>query len=262
VTGFGQASAPAETATIQILVGDPNAAGFAIATDIGAAPVQVDPVPPTAPANTEQGATTVVEGSVSSEDMAPLPPQTVEPLTEADLAPIIQALTTSGVPAEQIQTTLPPAMAGPFIDPLTAGAARIDVTLSSPTVDGISALLTAVSNAAIANNLGIFAVGVGYDVADCQTLREQAQRAAIDNAAAQAQSLASLLGVTLGEIVFASEFSYSPTASTTGACAATTDPSRSAVGGPQIILPPFDPSQPAEAEVYSTLYLVYAIQSQ
>ena len=171
VTGFGEASAPADTATVEVVIGAPNFG------------------PPQAPS---PGAT---PGAQEREAVAPA----------------VDALVDAGIPEDAIEVIV-----GPFLNnvPTYGGPAqallRFDV--SDPSAERISELINAATVGAADERLTINGVGVRYEVADCAALERQAREAAIADARTEAETLASLLGVTPGALLAVDDVSYDPTA--------------------------------------------------
>lgn len=237
VTGYGQATAPAETARLQFLVvAGPNAASAAgMAGDTAAA-------------------TPSAEGGASP----PLPAAEPHRLTVEALSPVVQAIAAAGVPAANIQVVVSPAFANPGSGAVGGDAGRIDLHIDGPTLEAVNGIVTATGDATRASGLVLAGVGVGYDVADCRALRRQAQAQAVADANAQAQDLADLLGVPLGKVIEASEFSYSPGPPSAGGCAPAEAGAGGGGSGVGLTLVPFDPTAPAVAQVTSQLSVTYA----
>jgi uncharacterized protein YggE len=126
----------------------------------------------------------------------------VEPITEADVQPIIDALTGAGVAADDIEF-----LGQTYYDPYSASA-----TLRA-TVNNIDIVDSAVQAGTDAGNaIGDISVNpsVTYTLQDCDALEVAALDAAVTDARERGQKLATALDVTLGEIVGASDYSYSP----------------------------------------------------
>jgi uncharacterized protein YggE len=168
VLGSGEASAPAESGTLQLIL---------------------RAVPP--------------QGDQSSDVAAPAPgPGGQSPaLTDDQVQPVVDALTAAGVSNRSIKVLISPSFGGPF----GPGAAQVLITLSQDKLKLASDLVTAGSEAAGQNGLNLESVGAGFEVADCDTLIREARQAAATDARARAEALAEVMKLTLGEILLVSE---------------------------------------------------------
>lgn len=127
----------------------------------------------------------------------------VTQITEADLQPVIDAITGAGVPRADIE----------FI-----GQAYYDMYYASATlranvgnVDNVDAVVQAAqAGAANLGDIYLSSTNVSYTVSDCATLEKAAMDAAVSDANERAASFAASLGVGLGGIVGASHYSYAP----------------------------------------------------
>ena len=220
VTAVGEASAPAESATMQAIVRDID--GFS-------------------------GGKPSSEGEPAPPPPAPgLPPA----LTEEQVQPIVDAVVAAGVPAESVEVFVNPQFGGP----LGAGGAEVRVELDQTQLELAGDVATAMTEATTQAGLIIENLGAAYAVADCEPLVREAQRAAADDARARAERMAEVLGLQLGEIILASEGSeYGP-----GGVGCATSPFAE-LSGKGSYLPAFDPTGEAEVEVYATLNLAYGI---
>lgn len=258
VNGLGQSAAPAETAELQFLL---SAGGY-------------DPFGLPVPASEENPPSEEVEGEAEASPAVGTPsadnpdPAGVEPeqgparVTEEALEPVVDALLGEGLAEEQIVLVVSPALTS-FFGPGGPGGARIDVTIEDPALEVVNDLVNLVGDVSDENDLLIQQVGVLYDVADCTDLEREARDEAIADARGQAEQLAELLGVSLGEMLQASENSFLfPRFSTQeGGCAP--NPDQGFYGpGAGITFPPLDPLQPAEAKAYSTVTMIFAIEGQ
>lgn len=232
--GFGEASAPASSASLQFLIG-PNEFGM-----MGGMPPDM-----------------VIEGTPGAEGM-PSGMEMFGPpsLTAEQLGPIVDALVAAGATEDAIEVTVPD-VSSAFYGPGGPQTGEIRVNVDQPDAQGLSDLVTAGRDAATNSGLSVFHVGVRYDVADCAALVQQAREAAVADAQERAEGLAQAVGASLGDLVQASEFPYfGPTGS--GSCGAEGSPEQ--IYGPYGpgTDPPFDPSAAAEAEVYVQVSLTYA----
>jgi hypothetical protein len=233
--GFGRATAPADTARIQFVVGKSG--------DIYPMPLQVEPK-------------VVPEGNVEGEAVTPTPPEIYPylsptpsaPIAEADLQPLVDAIKAQGVSDSDIQVTVYPSS---YNGPYGSLTARVTVTLRDPKRTGD---LIDAGNQAVAESgtLYIQNVGVIYNVNNCDTLLKEARKAAVEDARDNGAGLAEALGVGLGDIQGASEYSY--------------DPYGYSACQPQSQLPyyqyegsSFDPAQPAEVQIVSNVTISFAM---
>ena len=139
-------------------------------------------------------------------------------------------------------------------------SARLDFEIAQPEPDALNELIAAASDAAAANGMVIEVAGVLYNPADCAVVEQEATEAAIADARAQADRLAGLLGVTLGEVVGVSSDPYFSIGLEEGGCSGQRSSFYdSGYGGLGITVPVFDPSNPAAVEVYTLLTISYEI---
>lgn len=254
VNGVGEASAAAETATIQFLIGS---GGF----DMGMAMIEAGGMTRTevvgAPAVAADG--TPEAGGPGEPSPAIAGPMGPPQLTEAQLEPVVQAIVDAGVDAEDVSVNVGPSVSG-FAGPGGPGTGLVEVTLDQPAAEAVEEIVTAGSEAAADNGFFVQQLGVGYDVADCAPLEREAQQAAIADGREKAAQLAESLGVTLGDLIQASDYSNfgPPFAADDGGCPVS--PEFGYYGpGSAFNTPPFDPEAPAEAEAYAQVNLVFAI---
>ena len=232
VQGFGSATADATSAQLQLfVVGGQGYYPKGVVLETGVE---------------EPGSTPIVT--------PPLPsPSQPQPLTEEDLAPIIAAIKAQGIAEGDIEVNMNP---GGYYDPYSPGRASITVTISNPR-DRVQPIVDAARDAASASGtLYLESVNVFFSVSPetCTTLERESMQAAVEDAGDRAQLLAQVLGVGIGNVVFASHYSYSPFGPSP--C----DPA--AIGYPKGDYSgyPYDPSQPAEVTLISNVNITYAIQ--
>ncbi|HVL23647.1 MAG TPA: SIMPL domain-containing protein [Thermomicrobiales bacterium] len=155
VIGMGGASAPADTAIIQLTLSSSNFGG----------------------------------------------PPAVRPAEELrqDVAPIVQAIVETGIPEDQIEVIV-----GPYVSAYAAyygpAVAVLRVTVDTPTIATLSDLVDAAATAADAARLVLGGVGGVYGLSDCSTVTRDAREAAIADARSKADTMADLLGVSLGDV--------------------------------------------------------------
>jgi uncharacterized protein YggE len=231
-TGTGIASEPAQSATLQFLVTSSQYFGMS-----GPMMETIEAVPGTPGPAPETG----------------MGPSGTPRLSEDQLDPIVEALVDSGVLREATSITVPAATA--FIGPGGPDAGEITVVVDRPDASQLTELVSTVRDVATGTGLEIMHIGAMYEAADCATLVQQARDAAIADARARAEGLATSLGVTLGELVQASENPYyGPPDS--GSCAPEGMESAFGPYGPGTY-PAFD-ARSIEATVSIQLSLTYA----
>ena len=248
VQGYGRATATADTARVDFTV---SKSGVIYPQPL---PGETKPLP-SEPGVIQEGGT--AEGGTASApapDITPVPPIYVtpippEPITEADLQPLIDAIKAQGVSDADIEVTIyPSSYYGPYGSP----TALVTVTLHD--VSKVGSLIDAANQAVAASGtLYIQNTGVTYSVSDCDTLLKEARKAAVEDARNNGAGLAEALGVGLGEIQGATEYSYDPYGYS--GC-------QSQSGGPVYdkYMPPFDPAQPAEVQIVSQVTISFAMQ--
>lgn len=229
VIGYGEASAPAEMATLQLLVtrGD----------YYGGPPIQPRP------------------GDIPGEE------------EKREVAPIVQALVAKGVAESAITLVVSPVLGSSSYGPGGPAVARIDVAVENPDLAGLTDLVRTASIAAAEESLVLGQVGAEYDVADCAAIDRAAREAAIIDARARAEVQADLLGVTLGDVTASSDvppstglaLNYFGFPVSMNNC---TPPAPSVVvAGPGlgVTVATFDPTAEVEVEVYAQINLTFAI---
>lgn len=174
VTGQGRASAPAETATIAIMV---SSGDYYMMEEV-----------------MEYG-----------EEEAPV--ATPEVSAEESIAPVIDALVAAGIPEGEIQVVVDPSTtySGPWGAPMVQ---TVRFTINDPTTDRISELLDTAADAASDAGLFVNMTTALYGVADCDTLYREARAAAIADGRARAALQAELLEVELGDLVASRDDMY------------------------------------------------------
>lgn len=256
VTGAGRATAAAETATIQILVSSSEAfygAPF---------PAEVVPSEAVGPDDATPEAGEAGMGMETSAEEVMMQPGAMSPpsLTDEDLQPLVQAMLDAGVEEDDIQIVTGPAASGIY-GPGGPGMGFVEAEVAQPTREQVGEIVTAVNQAATDSGLLVQQLGVGYDVADCEPIEREAFQAAIEDARSQAEQLAELVEVTLGDLVQVSSFPfYGPEfpKEDEGGCPASPEAAIMGPGG-TITTPPFDPTAEAEAAVYAQVNMVFAI---
>ncbi|TVQ16802.1 MAG: SIMPL domain-containing protein [Leptolyngbya sp. DLM2.Bin15] len=123
---------------------------------------------------------------------AALPPP-AEPLTEAALRPITNAIIATGVPATAIDVDL--SGGGGLYG--STNTASVIVTLRNPSQTQVRNLVTAVNDASIGTDIYNQGVFVNYSVDNCASLLEDVYISAIQDARSRATTMASALGVEI-----------------------------------------------------------------
>lgn len=226
VIGYGEASAPAESATLHLIVGSDSYGG---------------------------------------------PPQPLQPgatpgaRERASVEPVVQSLVDAGVAEDNIDVIVRPYVSdaygfgGPAV-------ALIRLAVDNPEPQHISTLVDAASVGAAEERLLVSRVTVSYDVADCESLRNDARQAAIEDGRQRAETQAGLLDVELGEVRASRDIpaQLAPVAGRYGAYPMSNrcgpfDTSRVPFG--PLDLPPFDPTAEAIVIVTAQVELTFEMET-
>jgi len=236
VQGYGRATAPADAAKVQFWV--------ASASTGGPYPYAEPAAPEVMPSG--QGATP----GEAEPLVIPPTPTALPGLTEADLAPLIDAIKAQGVSDADIEVVIYPA--GGYYGSYGPGTARVTITLDNP-ADRVGPLVDAGTQAVNqSGTLTLQNVTVSYTVSDCSALLGEARRAAVDDGRDNGEGLADALGVSLGQIVAASEYVYSPIGPSP--CEPAFDTYPYGYEGTA-----YDPAMPAEVQIVSNVALTFAM---
>ena len=223
VTGSGGASAPAEQATIQLLIVRPApfSRGFAAGTP------------------------------VASDETGP-----------GSILPVIDAIRGQGVEEQAIRVVSSPSLISVCTNSAQCSAVLIEVEIERPSLAGLNAVVNAAGEAAGQQSLTVQDVGVGFRVADCRPLRDQARLAAAVDGQARAEAQAAALGVTLGLLVVSSETAPPEPADAAGCTAArgTNGDAWWTPGSVGLTVPSFDPQAEPRVEVDLHVTLAFAIE--
>lgn len=131
-------------------------------------------------------------------------PEEVDPITEADLQPVIDAIVATGVSRSDIEF-----VGQNYFDPYYASAS-LRVTVGN--IDDVEGVVDAARGAASdLDNINLDNSNVSYTVSDCSALQTAALQTAIEDAGDNGALFADALGVGLGDIIGAANFSYFPT---------------------------------------------------
>jgi uncharacterized protein YggE len=196
VQGYGSATAPADAAKVQFSV--------SLASFGGPYPYYTEPAVPEVKPSDSGASPGEAEPLV-----IPLTPTALPELTDADLAPLIDAIKAQGVSDADIEVVIYPA--GGYYSPYGPdGSARVTVTLDNP-ADRVGPLVNAGTQAVNeSGTLSLQNTSVLYMVDDCSVLLREARRAAVEDGRDSGEGLAEALGVSLGDLLAASEYAYSP----------------------------------------------------
>jgi hypothetical protein len=241
VAGTGAATAPAETARIQLSIttfSDPSMSS-------------VPPMP------VEHSGST--PGAMSEAAVMPAAPPATE-LTEEDLTPVVEAIVAAGAPEDAITIHTGPTVSG-YYGPGSPGYALIEVLVLDPTLEQVNEIVEAANDVAT-GGLAIQQVGVEYNVADCAPLFDAARQAAFDDARTRAEALSQHIGASVGAPVQVSDFgsSQAPVGGGTG-CPPTPELGMGMYGPvPVFNTPPFNGLAPAEVRVLVQLSVTYEFE--
>jgi uncharacterized protein YggE len=172
--------------------------------------------------------------------------QEVAPITEADLQPVIDAIVGAGVARDQVQF-----VGQPYFDKFYSSA-TLRATVAN--VDSVDAVVRATSSAAAGlggAGISLSGTNVSYTVNDCTALEEAAMTAAVEDAQERAQVFGRSLGVGIGGVTGASNYSYlggTP-------CDPGFYPGPYPLGGVT-----YAEGQPREVQVIANISVTYAIQ--
>jgi uncharacterized protein YggE len=226
VVGYGVAASPAERAVIQVLV------------------VRDSPFGDDAQPTSTTGTTTPSTGR-----------------DRTSLTPLVDSLMAIGVDEEDVYVLTSPSLISVCNNYSRCSSARIDVTVDKPTLERINAIVNAIGTEAAQAGMTVQDVGVGYSVADCNTLTRNARQLATSDAQKRATEQAEVLQVNLGKLLVSSELAPTIPRDVTGCTIPQTAFGDSwwTAGSSGLTVPPFNPTAPAEATVTVQVLLAYAI---
>lgn len=171
-------------------------------------------------------------------------PQVVQ-VQPSDLKNVVDAMAATGVPVENVKA---------YPDLSSPGAMRVRLLLDQPTQARLEQIIGAANTAVTkGNRYTTSGAVVGYTIQDCQTIENQARRAAMTDAQARAEALAAVSGAEIGRISSLSESvtwgnSYSST------CPNSSDPT---AYSDIYSLPVYDPAVPPVVRVVYSLNVGY-----
>lgn len=225
VIGYGQASGPADTATLELIV---SSMDFSM-------PMSMMPQPGATP------------GAAEREQVAPL----------------VDALIASGLGEEDIEVIVPPYLGNVFAPMGGPTVALIQVSVQDPSTDRITQIIDMASSVANEQQLMVGAVNVTFTVEDCTDLKTEAREAAFDDAVVNAGIQGGVTGVSPGDVLASRDAPYSAGYSPFGGISADgscTTVFRSDVGGPAGP-ETFAPGDPTDVIVYATTEVTFEISA-
>jgi len=117
---------------------------------------------------------------------------------EDALTPIVNALIEGGIEADAILISVG---SGSMYGMFGVGVSIVGAGLNVEQIGNLATISELVSAAALEADLAIDQFGVAYSTADCQGVSDAAYQTAADDARLQAEALARVLGIELGQIV-------------------------------------------------------------
>lgn len=166
----------------------------------------------------------------------------------SDLKTVTDAVVAAGVPASDVKA---------YPDPSSPGSMRVRLLLAQPTQARVAQLVEAANTAATkGNRFTASGATAGYTISDCQSIENQARRAAMVDAQARATALAEVAGTQVGPVNSLSESvtwgnSYSST------CPISSDPT---TYSDVYSVPMYDPSMPPVVKVIYSLNVTYGMR--
>jgi len=186
VQGFGSAAITADSAILEFYFGGKG----------GVEPAQRDSSTPDSSGSSSAG------GGTSAEPAPQLAVQ-AQQITKADLKPVVDAIVAAGVPAADVEIIITPY----YGDPTYVGSATVRATVKN--IGSVQAVVTAATTASIPANISFSGTNVSYTVSDCAALERSAMEAAVKDARERGTNFAGVLGVGLGAVAGASNYSSS-----------------------------------------------------
>jgi len=187
VQGFGSASITADSAILEFYFGGKG----------GVEPAQRDSSEPGSSGSSSAG------GGTSAEPAPQLAVQ-AQQITEAALKPVVDAIVAAGVPAADVEVIITPY----YGDPTYGGSATVRATVKN--IASVQAVVKAATDAGSGlADISMQGTNVSYTVSDCAALEKAAMEAAVKDARDRATNFAGVLGVGLGAVAGASNYSSS-----------------------------------------------------
>jgi uncharacterized protein YggE len=213
VAGYGVATIDADMAVIEFYFGS-----------YGVRPAEPD-------AGSREGST----GQVPS----------TQPITEADLQPVIDAIVAVGIPRSDIEFLGSPYYYDPYFSSAVLRVRVRDMGL-------VGAVTQAAQDASRSIDIALQSTSISYLVEDCGPLEQAALAAAVEDARDRGAAFAQALEVGLGAIVAASSYAYSPFG---GSACDTGYIGPYPIGGAV-----YSEGQPQQVQVYASVGVTFAIQ--
>ena len=170
-------------------------------------------------------------------------PEPIDPITEAELAPVITALESFGASVEFVDQSYG------YRDPYYSNATLRATMSNLGSLDDAAGAATAAANGLA--NISNSGSNTYFSLSDCSALERAAMAAAVEDAGERADVLADVLGVGRGTVVGASNYSYSPYGN--GSC------SSSYFYGP-FYAEDGSTTGPTDVQVFANVGVTYAIQ--
>lgn len=174
----------------------------------------------------------------------PTTPAPAEPITEAALQPVIDAITGQGVSRDDIK------LLNAYADPYSSSA-TLQATVKN--LDSLDGVVKAAQDAANGlPSIGIQNTSVAYTVSDCLALEKAAMTAAVEDGKSRATVFAEALGGGMGGLIAASSYSYSPYGGSACDSGVYGEYPMGGIG--------YAEGQPREVQLVANISLTYAIQ--
>lgn len=180
----------------------------------------------------------------------PTPPT----IQRSDLQPVVDAIVATGIPESDIEVYVGSNSPVGYVDYYTSP--RIQIRINQPTHSRIQSVIDAASDA-IADNevLYLGQTGAYFGVNSCAGLESETHREALNAAQTKAESLASVAGLQLGEILGISGGDSYPVNYGPYSC-----PEQSAAYvDPYMTPPPYNPFTPLEVMLNTSVTVVYEL---
>ena len=189
VQGFGSATVTADSAIVEFYFGGK-------ATGVVPQPSRDSSVPGSS------GSGSASAGGAEPQSAPATPAQ--QQITEAALKPVVDAIVATGVARTDVEVIVTPY----YGEPAYGGSATIRATVRK--VASVDAVVQAATKAAAGlTDISMQGTNVSYTVSDCAALEKAAMEAAVKDARERGTNFAGVLGVGLGDVAGASNYSSS-----------------------------------------------------
>lgn len=180
--------------------------------------------------------------------------------------PIVTALIDAGVPEDEIDVIVGPFLAEVGIS-FGPAIAMIVVVVNDPKSEQLGDLVDTATAAASNERLVVGRTSAVYAVEDCVPLEREAREMAVNDARYQADIMAELVGVSLGDIIGTRDLPAEPSQATFGPYGPVMPTNTTPCGSEALLtnpyatflLPPFDPTIEPEVTVSVVLELTVAV---